>query len=152
MGLVLLAVLAAVGIGVGAYNLGVSEGVSRELVRSGDNVEVVRVVGRGWGYGPGFGFFPFGLILFPLLVFGIFLLARGVLWRGRWGGPWYGPRNGGPGPWGPGGPTAFDEWHRRQHEQAGEQPPARGEQPPARGEQPPARGEQATVRGEPAGT
>jgi hypothetical protein len=113
IGLVVLAILAAVGIGVGAYDAGVSAG----LQQAGQGAQVVRVVGPG--YGPGFGFFPFGLILFPLFVIGIALLVRGALWRGRWGGPGYGPGGSGrPGPWGPGGPQRFEEWHRRQHEQA----------------------------------
>jgi len=137
IGLVLLAIVAAVGIGVGAYNFGLSEGVSQELARSGEPDRVVRVVGHGYGYGRGFGF-PFGLILFPLLVLGIVLLLRGAFWRGRWGGPGWGP--GGPGgygppdPWGRGGPAAFEEWHRRQHEPAGE-PRATGDAP-AGGEEP----------------
>jgi hypothetical protein len=93
-----LVVLAGIGIGVGAYNAGLSEGISQGLARSGESVEVVRVVGRG--YGPGFGFFPFGFLLFPLFLIGIFLLLRAAFWRGRWGG--YGPRGwGGPGPWDP---------------------------------------------------
>jgi hypothetical protein len=53
---VLLAILAAVGIGIGAYNWGVTEG----LQESGRSVEVVRYHGHG--------FFPFGF-LFPLLFF-----------------------------------------------------------------------------------
>jgi hypothetical protein len=122
IGLVVLAILAAVGIGVGAYNAGVSEG----LQQSGQGAQVVRVVGPG--YGPGFGFFPFGLILFPLFVIGIAVLVRGAFWRGRWGGPGSGPGGyGRPGPWGPGGPQRFEEWHRRQHEQSTDQASGRGE-------------------------
>jgi hypothetical protein len=142
VGAVILAVLAVVGIGVVAFNAGVDEGISRELARSGDNDQVVRVVGGhgyGWGYGRGFGF-PFGLILFPLFVIGIVLLVRGAFWRGRWGGP----RWGGPGGWGPGGPggygppgpwggqAAFDEYHRRLHEQP-RTPDAPADTPAGRG-------------------
>jgi hypothetical protein len=130
VGAAILAVLAVIGIGVAAFNAGIDEGVSRQLASSGETGQVVRVVGHGWGYGYGRGFgFPFGLILFPLFVIGIVLLIRGAFWRGRWGGP----RWGGPGGWGPGGPggpgygpgpwggpTGFDEYHRRLHEQ----PPA----------------------------
>jgi hypothetical protein len=126
VGAAILAVLAVVGIGFAAYNAGFDEGISRELARSGDP-DVVRVAGHpyGWGYGRGFGF-PFGLILFPLFVIGLVLLVRGAFARGRWGGP---PRWWGPGGWGPGGPggygppgpwggqAAFDEYHRRLHEQ-----------------------------------
>lgn len=127
IGAVLLAILAAVGIGVGAYNVGVSEG----LQQGGDAAQVVRVVGPG--YGAGFGYFPFGFILFPLFVIGIFLLLRGAFWRGRWGGRGWGPGGYGPGgyrgPWGPGGPQRFEEWHRRQHEQRPEQADTGGDPP-----------------------
>jgi hypothetical protein len=129
VGAVILAVLAVIGIGVAAFNAGVDEGISRELAQRGDTDQVVRVVGHGYGYGYGRGFgFPFGLILFPLFIIGIVLLVRGAFARGRWGGPrWWGPGGwgpggpGGPGGYGPsgpwGGPAAFDEYHRRLHEQ-----------------------------------
>ena len=139
VGAVILAVLAVIGIGVAAYSAGIDEGISRELAQSGDTDQVVRVVGHGWGYGYGRGFgFPFGLILFPLFVIGIVLLVRGAFARGRWGGPprWWGPGGpGGPGGYGPpgpwGGPAAFDEYHRRLHEQPGT-PAAPGDAPPGR--------------------
>ena len=105
---VLLLVLAGVAIGVSAYHAGETHG----LQQAGKAVEVVRV------YGPGVGFFPFGLILFPLFFFGIIALARGAMWRRRWamhGGEgrehW-----GGPGSWKGHGSDRFEEWHRRQHE------------------------------------
>jgi len=123
VGAAILAILAVIGVGVAAFNAGVDQGVSQELARGGDTQQVVRVVGHGWGYGRGFGF-PFGLILFPLFVIGIVLLLRGAFWRGRWGGGprWWGPGGygpGGPGGYGPswGGPQAFDEYHRRLHDQ-----------------------------------
>ena len=123
VGAAILAVLAVIGIGFAAFNAGVDQGVSQQLARTGGAQQVVRVVGPGWGYGRGFGF-PFGLILFPLFIVGIVLLLRGAFWRGRWGGGprWWGP---GYGPYGPGsgsswgGPQAFDEYHRRLHEQPG---------------------------------
>ena len=125
VGAAILAILAVIGIGVVAFNAGIDEGVSRQLASSGDTGQVVRVVGPGWGHGYGRGFgFPFGLILFPLFVIGIVLLLRGAFWRGRWGGGprWWGPGGygpGGPGGDGPswGGPQAFDEYHRRLHDQ-----------------------------------
>jgi hypothetical protein len=132
IGAVLLAILAGVGIGVAAYNAGLDQGVAEGLRQSGQDAQAVRVIGPryGHGYGYGWGFFPFGLILFPLLVIGIILLVRGAFWRGRWGGPGgYGPSGygwGPPGPWGQGGPQRFEEWHRRQHDQPGDRP---GEQP-----------------------
>jgi hypothetical protein len=130
VGAVILAIVAVVGIGFAAFNAGVDQGISRELAQTGSTQEVVRVYGHGWGYGYGRGFgFPFGLILFPLFIIGIVLLVRGAFFRGRWGGPrWWGPGGWGPGgpggpggygppgPWG-GGPAAFDEYHRRLHEQ-----------------------------------
>jgi hypothetical protein len=122
VGAVILAIVAVVGIGFAAFNAGVDQGISRELAQTGSTQEVVRVYGHGWGYGYGRGFgFPFGLILFPLFIIGIVLLVRGAFWRGRWGGPrWWGPGYG-PGGYGPpghwGGPQAFDEYHRRLHEQ-----------------------------------
>jgi hypothetical protein len=120
IGTVLLVILAGIAIGVGAYNAGVSAGVSQGLRRSGQAVEVVRVVGPGFGHG--YGFFPFGLVLFPLLVVGGILLLRAAFWRGRWGGPG-GPRGwGAAGPWAPGGLQRFEDWHQRQHDQAGERP------------------------------
>jgi hypothetical protein len=132
IGAVLLAILAGIGIGVAVYNAGLDQGVAEGLRQSGQDAQAVRVIGPryGHGYGYGWGFFPFGLILFPLLVIGIILLVRGAFWRGRWGGPGgYGPGGygwGPPGPWGQGGPQRFEEWHRRQHDQPGERP---GEQP-----------------------
>jgi hypothetical protein len=65
IGVVLLLVLAGIAIGVGAYNAGFSQGLE-ESGRAGD---VVRVIG------PGFGFFPFGLFLFPLF----FIIAKSLV-------------------------------------------------------------------------
>jgi len=113
IGVLLLVILAGTAIGVGAYNAGVSHG----LAQTGHAVQIVRVVG------PGFGFFPFGFLLFPLFLFAILAIARGVFWRRRLGGHGYG--HGGPGPWGKGGGPGgsegrFEDWHRRQHGSAGE--------------------------------
>ena len=99
IGVVLLVILAGIAIGVGAYHAGVNHG----LAESGRVHEVVRVVGPGYG-------FPFGLILFPLFIFGIFFLLRGAFWRRRWAG--YGP-----GGWGPGHHGGVEELHRRLHEE-----------------------------------
>lgn len=101
--MLLLVIAGGIIVGVSAYNAGVTHG----LEQTGRAVEVVRV-GRGYGY------FPFGLFLFPLFFIGLLLLIRGAFWSRRWagrGGPPYGP-----GPWGHGGSQAFDEWHRHQHE------------------------------------
>jgi len=118
----ILAVLAVIGIAVGAYNVGLDEGVRR----GAEAGQVVEVVGRGYWHG---GFFPFGLILFPLFLFGIFWLV-GAAFRGPRGG-WnheHGP--GRFGPWSEEGRARleerFGEWHRRQHEEAPSGDPAGG--------------------------
>ena len=53
-GAAILAILLLVGVGIGAYNWGVSEG----LEQSGSAVEIVRYVGRPFGFFPFFLFFP----------------------------------------------------------------------------------------------
>jgi hypothetical protein len=116
IGLVLVMVAALVAVGVGAYNLGFTNGAETE-----GGVEVVRVYGHG-----GFGF---GFLLFPLFLIGLFLLFKGAAHR-RWSHHGYGPGDGGgygPGRgWG-GPPPAAEEWHRRWHEEhAGGQGPAEG--------------------------
>ena len=110
VGMLVLATLAGVAIGVASYNAGVNHG----LAESGRAVQIVREV-------PGFGFFPFGLLLFPLFFFLFFGLLGRVVWGGRWRGGFR------PGDVGhrPGGTAGFDEWHRRQHQEgSGEQPGA----------------------------
>lgn len=100
IGVLLVVILVGIAVGVGAYNLGLSEG----LEQTGRAGEVVRVIGPH-------GFFPFGLILFPLFFFGLFFLMRAAFWGHRWGAP---------GHWGPGprgGPAAIEDWHRRLHEE-----------------------------------
>jgi hypothetical protein len=111
-----LAIAIGVAIGIGAYNAGVAQGIaqsSQAIAAQPPAGTPVYFYPRPWGYG----FFPF----FPILFFFFFLFfcLRGLFWRGRWGGGW-GYRHGGI-------PPAFDEWHRRAHEQP---PPA--STPPAR--------------------
>ena len=102
LGAAILVVLLVVGIGIGAYNWGLSDGIDQ----GGKAVEVVRYVGHG-----GFGFFPF-FLFFPLIFLALFAF-KGAMWR-RHGGH-------GPGGHGPGGghgrwEQGFEDWHRRQHE------------------------------------
>ena len=114
-----LALAAAVAIGLGAYNAGVAQGIA-------ESGRAVAALPPGatpvylWPYrGFGFGFFPFFVLLF------LFFVLRGVIWRRQ---RWYGWGGG----WGPGCgyyrgvPPApyFDEWHRRAHEQQPPQPPS----------------------------
>ncbi len=101
--LTFLLLAVATAIGVVAYQAGLAAGPTSAAVDGG--VEVVRVVGPGWGGGAGF--FP-GFLFFPLFVVGFFVLARFLVWGGRgWGGP--------PGrhhDW----ERRADDWHRRQHD------------------------------------
>lgn len=129
--LVALALVAgAVTIGVYAYQFGVMQGLNS----SGQLVVPEGAPGPGpyfyhgmpYHVGPwGWGGFGFGLLrcLFPLLgLFLLFALARGLFWRGGWGGRgWGGPRT-----WDRehGTPPMFDEWHRRAHSgESGQAPP-----------------------------
>jgi hypothetical protein len=111
----LLAVGLVAGIAFAAYRAGDRHDDGDRIVRiespsGSQDVEVVRIEDRGWGFFPGFFFLP---LLFILL---LFLLARGVF--GGW--------RGGAGAWGAVGP---EEWHRRQHEAETRRTP--GDVPPA---------------------
>jgi hypothetical protein len=109
-----LAIAAAVAIGLGAYNAGVAQGIAE----SGRVVAAAPPAGTPYVYvwprhywGFGFGFFP----LFFLLFF--FFAMRALFWRRSWRGGWGGGWGCGYG-YGP-GPYNLDEWHRRAHEQPG---------------------------------
>ena len=113
----LLAALALVAVGIGAYHVGRDHDVAVATV-PGAAGEVVRVVDYGhWRGGPPFGF------LIPLLVIGLIVVLVAGRRRAYWGGP-SGP-GWGPGGWGggPGGPGDRDamltDWHRRAHGEAG---------------------------------
>jgi hypothetical protein len=110
VGLSVIALCALIGVYI--YDLGVAHGLA----------EGARTAGLGGGDAPvlgwwraqhlGFGFFPFFPFLFVLLWF---VVLRGFLWRGPWyGRGWYGRG------WSHGRgevPRAFEEWHRRAHDQ-----------------------------------
>jgi hypothetical protein len=135
---VVFVVLAAIGIGVGAYHAGEAHGVAQQVGTTADGAAVVHVVdgdGYGWGHA---GFFPFGLLLFPLLIVGTVLLVRAALWPGR--GPWrsWGPGGGFNGPDGPGfgsggGRDAWlaraEAWHRSMHATEGPSAPETAPRP-----------------------
>jgi hypothetical protein len=117
-GLVTVALLVIVG--VIAYNVGWSDGVSTHLpaATQGDGAP------RYYGYGFHPFFAGFGILWFLLILFGLFWLFRIAFWgfgaRRMWGGGWYGR---GGGPYGPGSfEERAQEWHRRQHGEA--QPPS----------------------------
>jgi hypothetical protein len=129
---VVFVVLAAIGVGVAAYQAGEAHGLGRQIAETADGTQVVHVVdgdGDRWGHA---GFFPFGFLLFPLFVIGTVLLVRAVFWRG--GGPWRGGWE--PGGFGPGGSESrgfgsgfwpggtrdewlakAEAWHRSMHEE-----------------------------------
>ena len=91
----LLLIAAGVAIGIGAYNAGYDRGLD-----ANGSVEVVRYVGHGWGFFPGFFFFP-------LIIIAILFATRGL----RHGG-WRGGHHG----WGGHLEERSAEWHRQQHE------------------------------------
>lgn len=100
----LFAILLAGAVGIGAYNMGVSHTLAITAARGGTAAPVIV---------PFFGFHPFGFV-FPLffLFFFWFVVARFLFWGGPWRRRWYGHPGAGSGV-----PPAFDEWHRRAHEQ-----------------------------------
>ena len=107
---VFAAILLAIVVGVGAYDLGLSQAVAQTGAAAAPAV--------GY-YGPhafGFWFFPFGF-LFPLLFFFlIFGLLRAAFWGGRWGHRgYYGDHSHDV-------PGRFEEWHQRAHGQTGTGP------------------------------
>jgi len=104
IGITLLVILLAVGVGIGAYHAGQTNG----LEQTGRSVEVVRVIGHGWG---------FGFLFFPFFFIGLFVLFRLAFFR-RWGGHHHGHH----GPWSGEAPPMFEDWHRRQHEEGGAKP------------------------------
>jgi hypothetical protein len=124
IGSAILAALLVFGIAAGAYSVGYNHGLDVN-----GTVDVVRY--GGWH--PGWGFFPFGLILFPLFFFAIFALIRGAFWRGGWHDhDHHGPWGSGSGMTGrPGARDAFEDWHRRQHEPAQGEGDSAGDEPSA---------------------
>ena len=121
VGLVLIAIV--LGIGATAYSLGVAQGAAQVARVGPGEVPLAPSVAPypyGWYGGPygrpfggGFGFF--GFCLMPLLFLGaLFLLSRLFFFR-RWGGR---------GDWAERRRQAFDEWHRRAHDQGPGSPAA----------------------------
>jgi len=119
--LLVVLIAGAIGLGVTAYDAGLSAGVAQN-----GNVVVAPgypVAGYyGWGFGHGFGFFGFlGGLLFLFLLIALIRAAFGGPRRG-WGGGWGGGHGHG---WYPGGwrdeqgrtwedraREAHDAWHR----------------------------------------
>jgi hypothetical protein len=104
-----LVLAAAAAIGIGAYNAGVARGIAesgRFAAAPPSTPGAVPYV-YVWPHHWGFGFFPVFFLIF------FFFALRGLLWGGPWRRGWGGPWRGGYS----GVPPAFEEWHRRAHEQ-----------------------------------
>jgi hypothetical protein len=118
--LVVVIVGAAIGIGVTAYDAGVTAGLAQsgQVVVTPGGYPVAPYVGYGWGFGHGFGFFGFfgffGMLLFLFLLFGLIRAAFGG--RRGWGPGGPGPRHGDwrGSPWESRAREVHDEWHRGQ--------------------------------------
>jgi hypothetical protein len=107
-------VLMSIAVGVVAYNAGVSHGLAMSVPAAGGVPAVVNYYGRSWGWG----FFPFGILLWVFVLRFLFWGGcGGRRWyyrHGPWGGPYDGPHE---------GSGTFDDWHRRAHERMNNQPP-----------------------------
>jgi len=103
--LVIVLAVGAVGLGVTAYNAGVTQGLAQSgAVAVAPVPYVAPYVGWGWGWGHGFGFFGFlGGLLFLFLLIGLIRAAFGP--RRGWGGGY-------PGGWEDRAREGHDEWHR----------------------------------------
>jgi hypothetical protein len=114
-GAILLLTLIAAIVGIGAYRMGVAQGIALGMaqVEEGGRAAAYSHAWHGHGYGPGwYGYgwhgpgFGFGFLV-PLLFIFLWVAAlKMLIWRGR------GPR----GPWGHGGPWRRGwggPWHRR---------------------------------------
>jgi len=119
--LVVVLVGTAIGIGVTAYDAGVTSGLAQtgQVVVAPGAYPVAPYVGYGWGFGHGFGFFGFfGFLLILFLVFGLIRAAFGG--RRGWGPGGPHRHGGGPGgdwrgsPWETRAREVHDEWHRGQ--------------------------------------
>jgi hypothetical protein len=120
-----------------AFVAGASQSPRSAVITVPGSGQVVVPPGRAEGrvymqerhFGP-FGF-VFGLLgfLFKLLIFVLIIgiIARLFFWRGR--GPWSGPGRFNP-------QERFEEWHRKQHEAAAEQPAQPAPAAPPSAEQP----------------
>jgi len=131
--LVLVLIGAVIGIGVYAYQVGVTQGAVRSAAISSGEAQAQVVPYYGMWYGPPFYGFGFLGCLIPVFLFFLALAAlRGLFWHGRPGwrrwhyGPWGYPHNGEGHEWKGGVPPGVAELHRKLHEEANA---AGGDQP-----------------------
>ena len=131
IGLVATTILLVI-VGVIAYNVGWSDGVSTHLP-AGTAVAPPYYYGYGPHFGFGWGFGIFGLFWFLFIVFGLFWLLRLAFFgRRHWGGGWGYGRHGYAMPGGI--EQRMQDWHQRAH---GEQPSTPTPPPPASTPPPP---------------
>ena len=101
-----IAAVVSLGVGIAAYNAGVSHGLALN--------PNVSTAAAAWGWRPWFHPFGFGFPLFPLFfVFFWIFVARAFFWRGGW------HRYGGAG-----SAADFDRWHRDAHDRMNRPPDA----------------------------
>ena len=123
----------AVGIGVTAYDAGLTTGLAQSghVVVAPGGYAVAPYVGYGWGFGRGFGFFGFfGVLLFLFLIFALVRAAFGG--RRGWSGSHHHDERGGwrGSPWESRAREVHDEWHRGPSD-AADRPAAGGDKPAA---------------------
>ena len=121
--LVLVLVVGGIGLGVTAYNAGVTQGLAQTGAVAVAPVPyaVAPYAGWGWGFGHGFGFFGFlGGLLFLFLLIGLIRAAFGPRrgWGGGYGRGWGSGRYAGSWhddqgrSWEDRAREAHDSWHR----------------------------------------
>ena len=105
-GWVVLLVLMATAVGVLSYSAGVSHGLAMAPAAGAPAAGALPYgFYRPWGWGWGWGFGPLFFLGFWFVAFAVF---RGLFWGGMYRGCGYGAN------W---RAHAFDEWHRRAHEE-----------------------------------
>ncbi|HEX7171650.1 MAG TPA: hypothetical protein VF365_03460 [Candidatus Limnocylindria bacterium] len=126
----LVLVALTIGIGVAAYNAGVTAGLAEAAQQAAAGGDPIPVNPYAWGYGGpyvhgpfgwGFGFFGFLFVIF--MTFIVIGLVRAAFGGGRRGGP--GPGGG----WGD-RRNRIEEWHQELHRREGGEG-GEGEQRPA---------------------
>lgn len=103
LAVLMFAVVLAIGVGVLSYNAGVSHGLALAPAAGATTGAIPPVFYRPWGWG--WGFSPLFFLGFWFIMVFIF---RGLFWGGMYRRCGYGPG------W---RANAFDEWHRRAHEE-----------------------------------
>lgn len=113
--LALVCLAGAAGIGMYAYNLGLTQGLASnaKLDVPTTGVAPMPYYGMPFFYRPfgfGWGFDLLGCLVPLFFFFALFSVMRMVFWRARWGGMHH--RR-----WEGGVPPMAEEWHKKMHEQ-----------------------------------